>query len=154
MKITSKIKPDGYLKARFRESDKKPWKDLWEIPVKNLIVAVGRAQVALLIGDGAGVVFGWGGIGTGTDAAVDGDEALQTEVDRQAVAFSRVTITTLNDTAQYVTTHEAPAGGWVVTEYVLVNAAVAGVILNRVVFGAINLAEGNQLEMTYKCQVT
>jgi len=142
----------GYLEARVKRkgSDKKEL--LWSIPVKNLIVDVGLAQIALLLGDGAGAVFGWGAIGTGTNAPANGDTVLQTEVDRQAVSFSRITTTVTNDTGQYVSTHTAPVGGWAITEYACVNAAAAGVIANRLTFGAINLAESDQLEFTYKLQ--
>lgn len=144
----------GWLSCNFREKEGDEWIPLWQIPVKNLITFVGVAQAVKCWGDGATAVFGWGAVGTGTDAPADGDTTLQTEVDRQVAAFSQITTTITNDTGQWVSTHEAPAGGWDITEYALVNAAAAGVIYNRVTFTAIHLDEGNQLQFTYQSQLT
>ena len=144
----------GWLQCRFREKEGDEWTTLWTLPKPNKIVFVGVAQAVKCWGDGATAVFGWGAVGTGTNAPVDGDTALQTEVDRQATAFSQITTTITNDTGQWISTHTAPGGGWDITEYALVNAASAGIIYNRVTFTAIHLDEGNQLQFTYQSQLT
>lgn len=142
----------GSLTARLRKRGEKEWKKVWEMPVPNKIVNVGIAQAMKCLGDGATAVFGWGTVGTGTDAPLATDTQLQTEVDRQAVAFSQETTVITNDTNKWVTTHTAPVGGWSITEYAVVNAAAAGIIYNRVVFAAIALDEDDQLEFSYKVQ--
>jgi len=150
MKKKEYIQFKGSLEIRLKKKDEEDFKLI--AVEKNLIVDVGLAQIILCIGDGTAVVFGWGAIGTGTNAPANGDTALQTEVDRQAVSFSRITTTVTNDTGQFITTHTAPVGGWAITEYACVNAAAAGVIVNRLTFAAINLAESDELEFTYKLQ--
>ena len=108
----------------------------------------------LCLGDGTAVVFGYGAFGEGTTAAADDDTALESEVDRQSAVFSRIQTAFENDTGQWVvTTTTAPAGGWEITEFALVNATPSGgTILNRAVFAAESLAEDDQLEITCKIQ--
>jgi hypothetical protein len=142
----------GWLTARVRKSPGDPWKELWTIPAKNCIVNNGLAHMALLWGDAAGLAYTKGAIGTGTTAAVITNTALETQVDIQTGAFSRITTTVTNDTVKLVTTHTAPAGGWAITEYAA-KVSDASEIYNRVVFAAINLAEGNQLEFSYESQM-
>jgi hypothetical protein len=108
--------------------------------------------MALLWGDASALAYTKGAIGTGTNAAAVTDTALQTQVDIQTGAFSRITTTVTNDTVKLVSTHTAPAGGWAITEYAA-KVSDASEIYNRVVFAAINLAEGNQLEFTYESQM-
>lgn len=136
----------GWLEVR----DPKTGKLLLETP--NLIVNGGLAQAAYLLGQASAEPLTLGCIGTGTASAVVGDSALGTQVDSQTVTFSRVQTSVANDTAQFVSLHTAPSGGWAVTEYGIKTAG--GVLFNRVVFSAINLLEANQLEFTYKVQAT
>jgi hypothetical protein len=118
----------------------------------NLIVDGGLAQAAYLLGQSAAEPLSLGCVGTGAVAAVHGDSALGAQVDSQVVTFSRTTTAVQNDTAQFVSLHTAPQGGWGLTEYGIKTAG--GVLFNRVVYAAINLLEANQLEFTYKVQVT
>ena len=137
----------GTLIAHVKRAGSDKWELLWE--KKNLIVNTGYAQMALLWNAGTG--FGYGGIGTGTNAAQATDTALQTEINRVSGSFSRITTTVTDDTSQLVTVHTA-TGSWAITEYGAFNAASAGVIFNRLVFGAISLAVDDQLQFTYKVQ--
>lgn len=118
----------------------------------NLITNAGLAQVALLLEDAAAEPFLEACVGEGTTAAANTDTALESEVDTQTPTVSRVTTLITDDTAQFVSLHTAPAGGWEITEYGI-KTATGHVLLNHVVFAAISLTEGNELEFTYKVQV-
>ena len=144
----------GWLSARIKRAGEEDWLDVWVKPIENLITSAGLAQAALLLGDDTADAFDYGAIGEGTTPATVGDTALESEVDRLSASFSRETTTYSNDTGKWVTTHTAPGGGWSVTEYSLVTASSGGVIYNRVVFTAITVAATDQLEFTYKSQVT
>lgn len=150
--IHSKTKWDGILTARVKRQGSSRWIKVFSVPVKNLLVDTGIAQAALLQGSTPAEVWTLGRIGTGTTPAATGDTALETQVDSQTAAFSRVTTAITNDTPQWVSTHTAPGGGWNITEYGLFNASA--VMYNHVIFSAIALAENDQLEMTYKSQVS
>ena len=141
----------GWLAARARRAGSEAWIDVFNTPIKNILTKTGLAQVALLLNAGTG--WDYAAIGQGTNAASNTNTALQSEVDRQQVTFSRETTTHANDTGKWVTTHQAPGGGWAITEFCLVNATPSGgVIYNRVVFASIPLAENDELEMTYRSQ--
>jgi hypothetical protein len=120
--------------------------------VDNLIVNGGLALAAYRLGSDTPEKLTLGCIGEGAVAAAVIDSALGSQVDSQVVTASRVTTSVANDTAQFVSLHTAGSGGWAVTEYGIKTAG--GVLFNRVVFSAISLAQGNQLEFTYKVQVT
>lgn len=156
MKILSTEKQfvHGWLEAAVKKKGEKEFRRLWIRPVPNLIVDAGVAWAAYRLGSDTPGEMSHGAVGTGTNAPAAGNTALQTEVDRQAASFSRETTSKPNDTAKWITTHTAPAGGWAITEFGLFNAAAAGTMYNRVTFGAINLPEGDQLQMTYKSQIT
>lgn len=149
--ISEKVYPDGYFEIRVRENDKQSWKLIDILP--NLLPDVSLAQMALLHGDGTAIAFSHGAIGEGTTAPAVGDTVLEDEKDRQEASFSRETTTVTNDTSKWITTHTAPGGGWSITEYGLLNAASGGTLMTRITFSAIALAEGNQIEFTYKNQV-
>lgn len=118
----------------------------------NLITNLGLAQVALLLEDASAEPFLEACVGSGTTAAANTDTALETELDTQTPTVSRVQTSVANDTAQFVSVHTAGVGGWAVTEYGI-KTATGHVLLNHVVFSAINLLQGNELEFTYKVQV-
>lgn len=152
--VKEKLGRRGWLEASVKKKGETEFKRIWAKPVPNLIVDAGVAWAAYRLGSDTPGEMSHGAVGTGTNAPAAGNTALQTEVDRQAASFSRETTSKTNDTAKWVTTHTAPAGGWAITEYGLFNAAAAGDMYNRVTFSAINLPEGDQLQMTYKSQIT
>lgn len=140
----------GWLEARI--IDKKTGKKRLVGVYPNLITNDGLAAVALLLGDAAAEPFLEACIGTNAAAALVGDHTLGTEVDTKVATPSRVMTAVANDTAQFVSVHTAPGGGWAVTEYGI-KTAVGHLLLNHVVFAALNLAEAAELEFTYKVQV-
>jgi hypothetical protein len=116
---------------------------------KNLITNDGLAAAMFQLGDGGDPLTD-ACIGTGSTAAQNTDSDLEAEVDNQEPVFTQVTTVVTDDTAQFVSVHTGGAGGWSVREYGI--KTTMGNLFNRVVFAAITLAEGNELEFTYKVQ--
>jgi len=133
------------------------WSDSLEL--KNLVVNAGKAGVASRInGAGGEAAFTYIAIGTGTTAPAAGDTALQTEIStgggaRAAATATRVTTSVTNDTAQLQVTFNFTAS-FAVTESGVFNAASAGTMLARQTFTAINVANGDSLQVTWKFQVS
>ncbi|MGE4413637.1 MAG: hypothetical protein AB7E45_08145, partial [Candidatus Caldatribacteriota bacterium] len=68
----------------------------------NLVVNVGKAEVAKLIGAGlGGTAFGYIAIGTGTTAEAATDTAMGVELKRKAATVTSVTTNITNDTARF-----------------------------------------------------
>lgn len=93
------------------------------------------------------------GIGTGATAEAITQTALVTEVETRigTNAFTQVTTTTTNDTAQCVQTITAGTAR-AVTEAGLFDAVTTGNMLVRGVFSVINLAIGDSIQVTWKLQ--
>ncbi len=141
----------------------------WKIPVllgtwrsslkmSNLITNAGMAGVASRInGDGSEAIFNYIAIGTGTTAAAATDTALETEITtgggaRAAATVSRTTTDVTNDTARAVHTFNFTSS-FAVTEAGVLNAASSGVLLNRQVFSAVNVVNGDSLQVTVDVDV-
>ncbi len=127
--------------------------------IANLITNAGRALVSGLInGSGTPAAATYIAVGTGVTAAAVTDTALGTETTtsglaRAAGTVSLVTTTVTNDTAQVTKTFSV-TGSVAVTEAGLLNAASAGTLLCHQVFSAINVANGDSLQITWKVQNT
>ena len=125
----------------------------------NLVTNAGKAGVASRInGAGSEAAFTYIATGTGTTAAAAGDTTLQTEIassglSRVNATASRVTTSVTNDTAQLQTTFSV-SGTKAVTESGILNASSSGVLLARQVFSAINVANGDSLQITWKVQAS
>jgi hypothetical protein len=131
------------------------------LALHNLVVNAGLAGVASRInGAGGEAAFTYIAIGTGTTAPAPTDTALQSEITtgggaRAAATTSRVTTDTPNDTAQNVVTFTFTSS-FAVTESGVFNAAgppPAGTMLARQTFAAINVANGDSLQVTWKFDV-
>ena len=100
-------------------------------------------------------------IGTGTTGEGASDTALETEITtgggaRASATCSRVTTSQTNDTAQLVYTWTF-SSTFAVTESGVFDAAgppPSGVMLCRKTFSAINVGSGDQLQITWKVQVS
>lgn len=127
--------------------------------IKNLVVDAGKAGVASRInGAGAEAAFTYLAVGTGVTAANAADTTLGTEITdsglaRAAATCTRVTTSVTNDTAQLDKTFSV-TGTKAVTEAGALNAASAGTLLGRQVFSAVNVVNGDSLQITYKFQVS
>ena len=124
----------------------------------NLVTTTGKAGVAGRIGgSGSPAAFTYIAIGTGTTAAAVGDTTLQTEITtgggaRASATVSLVTTDTTNDTARAVLTFNFTSS-FAVTEAGLLNASSSGTLLNRNVFTAVNVANGDSLQVTIDIDV-
>lgn len=154
--IEEKIKLTGTIFAEVRDRNGK-LKERREI--KNLITSAGKAALAgLLLTDVAGTAFDYIAIGTGTNAANVSDTTLQTEAStngasRVAGTGTRVTTSVTNDTAQLVASWTF-SGSFAITEAGILNASSNGTLLARQVFSAINVASGDQLQITWQVQIS
>ena len=134
-----------------------PFLGYWSksIKVANLMTNAGFAGVAARIsGVGSPNAYTYIAVGTGATAANVADTTLQTELaasglSRAAASMSQVTTTVTNDTAQAVVTFTV-TGTAAVTESGLLNAASTGTLLCRQVFSAINVVNGDSLQITWK----
>lgn len=128
--------------------------------IKNTITTVGKAEVAGLmltdIGTGA-TSFDYIAIGTGTASATAlGSEIASGGGERRGganVTGTRITTTTTNDTAQWVTTFTFTSS-FAVTEEGIFNDASAGTMLASQTFAAVNVVSGDTLQITHKIQIT
>lgn len=127
--------------------------------IHNLVTNAGKAGVASRInGADAEAAFTYIAMGTGATAAAAGNTTLQTELaasglSRANATASRVTTTVTNDTAQLVYTFSV-TGTAAVTESGVLNAASVGTLLARQVFSAINVVNGDSLQITWKFAVS
>lgn len=129
-----------------------------ELHVANLITNAGMAGVASRInGAGSEAAFTYIAIGTGTTAAAVTDTTLETEITtgggaRASATASRTTTDVTNDTATLVLTFNFTST-FAVTEAGALNAASGGVLLNRQVFTAVNVVNGDSLQVTINIDV-
>jgi hypothetical protein len=128
-------------------------KKIDERVVENLIVNVGKAQVSGLIGGVVTGTFGYVALGTGTTAPASTDTALQSEVVRVSSTNSQVTTNVTNDTLQLQATFNFTAS-YAITEAGIFNASTGGTMLARQTFGAINVASGDSIVITWKVVVS
>lgn len=133
------------------------WKN--SLALKNLITSAGKAGLASRInGSGSEAAFTYLAVGTGATAANVSDTTLGTEITdsglaRAAATCTRVTTSVTNDTAQLDKTFSV-TGTKAVTEVGAFNAASSGVLLGRQVFSAINVFNGDSLQIIYKFQAS
>lgn len=127
------IKADGSTQTLFKD---------------NLIVNVGFDFIANAIGAPASRpnVMSHIAIGSGTTAAAAAQTALVTELTRQPATYAHTTGT---KTFTFTATFNPGVGTGAVTEAGVINAATGGILLDRVVFGVINKAELDTLQVTF-----
>lgn len=125
------------------------------ITFPNTITNKGKEASTSRLGVAAGTTaFTYLAVGTGTTAAAATDTALEAEITdtglgRAAATVTQVTTTTTNDTLQLVKQWTA-SGAKAVTECGAFNAASGPVLLGRQVFSAVNVANTDILQITYK----
>jgi len=125
----------------------------------NLVVNAGLAGMASRCnGSGGEAAFTYLAVGTGTTAPAAGNTALELEITdsglaRAAATVSRVTTTVTNDTAQLDHTWNV-TGTKAVTEAGALNAGTGGTLLGRQTFSAVNVANGDTLQVIYKFQMS
>lgn len=133
------------------------WAD--KATISNLLPTVGKALVAgRIMGSGSPAASTYIGVGTGTTAANATDTGLETEttvsgLTRATATISLVTTDVTDDTAQAVKSF-AVTGTVAVTEAGMLNAGFGGgTLLARQKFSAVNVINGDTLEITWKFDV-
>lgn len=127
------------------------------LEVHNIIVNAGLPGLASRLGGIGGVAaFTYIAIGTGTTAAAVGNTALQTEIttgggQRVSVTPTLVTTAVANDTLELANTF-AFTSSFNVSEIGVLNAASSGTLLNRKVFTAFPVANGDRLRTVVQFQ--
>lgn len=88
--------------------------------------------------------------GTGTNAESASDTALQTTCGEARTVGTQIEG---SETYEYksVATHTY-AGSFAITEHGLLNASSAGILMDRTVFGAINVVADDKIEFTFTIQ--
>ena len=113
--------------------------------VENLITNAGFAAMSgLLLVDISETAFDYIAIGTGTTAANVADTTLETESMREAGTGTQTTTTVTNDTAHLESTFNITST-LAITESGILNAASSGIMLNRTVFSAVNVINGDTI---------
>jgi hypothetical protein len=133
---------------------------LSEENIDNVIVNVGKAQVAGLILHDAGVSSKYEYIAVGADNTaanatdtVLGDEITTGGGERAAATGTRVLVTVASDTAQLVNTFSF-TNSFSVVESGLFNDPSSGEMLARQTFSAKNVDNGDSLQVTWKVTVS
>ena len=130
------------------------------IETPNTVVDAGFEEVSgLFCNDvkASYTAFDYIGVGTGTATATYIDTTLQTEITDSGLARAASTGTqtdenVTNDTAQFV--HQfSVTDTQAVTESAVFNASSSGTMLCRQTFSAINVANGDTLQITWKVTV-
>ncbi len=124
--------------------------------VQNLIVNEGISYVAGLLEGANTTDFDYMAIGTGTVAAAATDTSLGAQVMINATTNSLTTTTVTNDTAQWVATFNFTSS-YAITEAGLYNGSTGGttnILLSHQVFSAINVSNGDSLQITWRVQVS
>jgi hypothetical protein len=119
--------------------------------ITNMVVAGGESYAASrAVGTDTGVISHMAP-GTGNTAAASGDTALVAEI-----ADSRVAVTATSDgnTAKYVAVFAPGVGTGAWQELGLFNAAAAGTMTNRTVFGTKTKDAGDQITVTWTVEYT
>jgi hypothetical protein len=131
------------------------------VETPNTVTNVGFTEVAgLFCNDvkASYTAFDYIGVGTGVSAATYTNTTLGTEITNSGLAraASTGTLTTenvANDTAQFVHQFSVTAAQ-AVTESAVFNAASNGTMLCRQTFSAINVANGDTLQISWKITVS
>lgn len=99
----------------------------------NLVVTNGKTFICSRMAGTSSNVMSHMAVGSGTNAAVVGDSALQTEITRVALT----SITPNTNTITYVGDYPAGTGTGTITEAGILNNSSGGTLLARTVFTAI-----------------
>ncbi len=162
--MEQKLKQEGARLRGFIEIDHfdSAGKLIERVVTPNALMNVGFAEVAgLICSDQAGshTAFDYVAVGTGTTAATATDTTLDTEetengLTKAAGTGTRVTETVANDTCQILKSFSV-TGTVAVTESGIFNASGVdtGILLCRQTFSAINVANNDTLQITWKITV-
>jgi hypothetical protein len=115
----------------------------------NLVVTSGKKWVADRMND-VNAKMSHMAIGTGTSAAVAGDTALGTQLDRNALSSTTVT----DNKIAYASTWAAGDGTGAITEAGIFDASSGGDMLARTVFSVVNKGAQDSMTITWTITVS
>jgi len=119
---------------------------------KNLVVSVGKTNIAARMAGNTAAVMSHMAIGTGNTAAVVGDTTLETELARVALTVAGGTPS--SNTVTYSASYPAGTGTGALTEAGVFNASPAGTMLCRTVFPVINKQAADSIVITWVISIT
>jgi len=157
--METKLKSKTGIKGWFTLKHIRNGEVIEERTINNTVVNAGIAQIAgLILTDIGGTAFDYIAFGTGTTAVAVTDTTLETEIttgggERTAATGTRTTTSVTNDTAQLVATFTFTSS-FALTESGVLNAAAVGVLLSRQTFAAINVVNGDTIQVAWKIQVS
>lgn len=127
-----------------------------EWTVHNLVTSAGKAQLALLAGDGSATPFTYLALGTSSTAPAVGNTTLGAEIttnglQRASATVTRTTTSVTNDTLTLSKTFTA-TGSHTVEEVGIFNASSAGTLLGRALTSTKSLISGETITATYNVQ--
>jgi len=151
------IKLNGEIYMVLKDKDGKV-KDIRNI--KNLVVNVGKAQVAGLINGVVTTAFKYIAIGDGSSSSPGSctspsasDTALGHEVTRASATTGRTTTNVSNDTATWSATFNFTSS-YSLCEAGIFDASSSGNLLARQTFSVLNVASGDALTINWKLTVS
>lgn len=113
--------------------------------IPNLVVTSGKTFICSRMAGTATAVMSHMAVGSGTNSAVVGDSALQTEITRVAL-----TSTTPNtNTITYVGTYPAGVGTGTISEAGILNNSSGGTLLARTTFTAVPKGAGDSMTISW-----
>jgi len=114
----------------------------------NLIVDVGFDFIADAIGNAGArpAAMGWIAIGSDATAAANGNTALIAEITRLAATYAHTAGTKV---FSFSATFNPGTGTGAITEAGVINAAAAGIMLDRVVFPVVNKGADDTLTAVF-----
>lgn len=111
----------------------------------NLIVAVGKTQLAALLAGTSSTIMNYMAVGSSGTAPSSGDTALISELAR--VIFTSTT--PVSNVVTYVANYNAGVGTGTILEAGLFSANVAGIMLSRSTSISVVKAAGDTLQITW-----
>lgn len=121
---------------------------------RNLIVTVGKSHIADQLADQGEAAMSHMAIGTGTTAAVVGDTALETELDRNALTSTTQGSGANANQVTYSGEWAAGDGTGAITEAAIFNSASAGIMLARSVFAVKNKGATDSLSIAWTLTIS
>ena len=119
---------------------------------KNLVVSVGKTNIAARMAGNTVAVMSHMAIGTGNTAAVVGDTTLATELSRVALTVAGGTPS--SNTVTYSASYPAGTGTGALTEAGVFNANSSGTMLCRTVFPVINKQAADSIAISWVISIT
>lgn len=111
----------------------------------NLIVAVGKAQLAALLAGTSSTVMGFMAVGSSSTAPTSTDTTLVSELAR--VAFTSTT--PVSNVVTYIANYNAGVGTGTIQEAGLFSAITSGIMLSRSTSITVTKTAGDTLQITW-----